>query len=100
MSRQPKNSISAMVMGMIAVFTILLQFFSVGPGYYTMLTELNATAWQQSVPGSTIRTQLPIYYDVFYWGYPAFTAVGLIYSIAWTILWARKIYFASDEVSF
>ena len=95
---QRMTSMKAMLLGMISVFTILLQFFSMGPGYYTMLVELNATAYERGVPGSTLRTQLPIYYDIFYWGYPALTAIGLIYSLAWTILWARKIYFASEEI--
>ena len=74
------------------------RFFSVGPGYYTMLVELNHTAYVGSDAGSNLRDQLPIYYDIFYWGYPALTTIGLIYSLAWTILWARKIYFASEEV--
>ena len=95
---QKMNSMKVMLLGMVSVFTILLQFFSIGPGYYTMLEELNATAYAQSLAGDTIRTQLPIYYDIFYWGYPALTAIGLIYSLAWTILWARKIYFASEEI--
>ena len=94
------TSMKAMLLGMVSVFTILLQFFSIGPGYYTMLTELNATAWDRGAVGSNLRTQVPIYYDVFYWGYPALTAIGLIFSLAWTILWVRKIYFASDEVIF
>jgi hypothetical protein len=97
---QNMNPMKAMLLGMVSVFTIILQFFSVGPGYYTMLVELNATAYGASVAGDTIRTQLPIYYDIFYWGYPALTAVGLIYSLAWTILWARKVYFSSNEVAF
>jgi len=92
------TSTRAMILGMVSVFTILLQFFSVGPGYYTMLEELNHTAYVGSDPGSTLRTQLPIYYDTFYWGYPALTTIGLIYSLAWTIMWARKVYFASEEV--
>lgn len=94
------NSMRAMLLGMVAVFMIVMQFFSIGPGYYLMLTELNSTAYASSVPGDTIRTYLPIYYDVFYWGYPALTVIGLVYSLAWTILWARKIYFASEEVRF
>lgn len=94
------SSIKAMILGMVSVFTILLQFFSIGPGYYTMLDELNATAYTSSIAGDTIRTYLPIYYDIFYWGYPALTAIGLIYSLAWTIMWARKTYFASEEVRF
>ena len=92
------TSMRAMLLGMVSVFTLLLQFFSIGPGYYTMLVELNHTAYVGSDPGSNLRDQLPIYYDIFYWGYPAITTIGLIYSLAWTILWARKIYFASEEV--
>lgn len=92
-----ENMIRSMVLGMVAVFIILLQYFSIGPGYYTMLVQLNETAWENSLPGSNARANLPILYDTFYWGYPALTAFGLIFSVAWIVEWARRIYYAAGE---
>ena len=86
-----------MVSGMVAVFLVLMQFHVVGPGYYTMLAELNQTAYDNSLAGSNLQTYVPYFYDIFYWGYPALTAIGLIFSVAWIILWARRAYYSSGE---
>ena len=87
----------SVLMTLFRFATFLLTFFLLGPIYYSTLYAINDVALAQGHAGLT--TFVSWIYWMFYYGFATLLLViGPLAAVIYEFLWARRRYYATEEV--